>query len=177
MFPANCFRILQLINEIKPFNDKRYSIDIAKIKSLGWEQQYPFEDALNETIKWYKENKEWWKNNEARVKAAANLKTAINDFTGEDRAQAAKATEALKTMAPAAQILITALEEKKLSADAEERALNFLAQKAEKSAPFTSYLNHENPVVRRAAALGLCRIGYQNATEAIEKACTHNLGL
>ena len=48
--------------EDRPFNDKRYSIDIAKIKSLGWEQQYPFEDALNETIKWYKENKEWWKN-------------------------------------------------------------------------------------------------------------------
>lgn len=46
----------------RPFNDKRYNIDITKIKSLGWKQQYSFENALNETIKWYKDNKEWWKN-------------------------------------------------------------------------------------------------------------------
>ena len=44
------------------FNDKRYSVDITKIKSLGWKQQHSFEDALNSTIEWYKENKEWWKN-------------------------------------------------------------------------------------------------------------------
>jgi len=46
----------------RPFNDKRYSIDITKIKALGWEQQHSFEEGLNETIKWYKENKKWWKN-------------------------------------------------------------------------------------------------------------------
>ena len=46
----------------RPFNDKRYSIDTTKIKSLGWKQQHSFEDALNKTIKWYKDNKEWWKN-------------------------------------------------------------------------------------------------------------------
>jgi len=46
----------------RPFNDKRYSVDITKIKELGWKQQYSFEDALNDTIKWYTDNKEWWKN-------------------------------------------------------------------------------------------------------------------
>ena len=46
----------------RPFNDKRYSVDISKIKSLGWKQQHSFEQGLDETIKWYKENKEWWKN-------------------------------------------------------------------------------------------------------------------
>lgn len=46
----------------RPFNDKRYSIDIEKIKKLGWKQQYSFEQGLDETIEWYKKNKEWWKN-------------------------------------------------------------------------------------------------------------------
>ena len=45
----------------RPFNDKRYSIDIKKVKALGWKQQYSFEQGLNETIKWYKKNREWWK--------------------------------------------------------------------------------------------------------------------
>ncbi len=45
----------------RPFNDKRYSIDIAKIKGLGWKQKHEFEAALDKTIGWYKKNKEWWK--------------------------------------------------------------------------------------------------------------------
>lgn len=46
----------------RPFNDKRYSVDNTRMKDLGWKQRYLFEDGLNETIKWYKENKGWWKN-------------------------------------------------------------------------------------------------------------------
>lgn len=46
----------------RPFNDKRYSIDCSKLKSLGWKQQYTFEQALDKTIEWYKNNKDWWKN-------------------------------------------------------------------------------------------------------------------
>lgn len=45
----------------RPFNDKRYSIDTSKIRSLGWKQQHSFEDGLDKTINWYKKNKEWWK--------------------------------------------------------------------------------------------------------------------
>ena len=44
----------------RPFNDRRYSIDTKKLKALGWRQQYTFEHGLDETIKWYKENKGWW---------------------------------------------------------------------------------------------------------------------
>ncbi len=42
-------------------HDKRYSLDISKIKSLGWMPEYNFEQALDLTIKWYKENQNWWK--------------------------------------------------------------------------------------------------------------------
>ena len=45
----------------RPFNDKRYSIDIEKLSRLGWKQKHGFETALDETIGWYKKNEEWWK--------------------------------------------------------------------------------------------------------------------
>ncbi len=46
--------------EDRPFNDKRYSINIRKLKMLGWKQEYKFEQGLDKTIGWYKENKNWW---------------------------------------------------------------------------------------------------------------------
>ncbi len=42
-------------------HDFRYSLDCEKIKELGWKSRYRFEDALRETIRWYKENEWWWK--------------------------------------------------------------------------------------------------------------------
>jgi len=46
----------------RPGQDKRYSLDCSKIKKeLGWQPKYEFEPALKQTIKWYKENKWWWK--------------------------------------------------------------------------------------------------------------------
>jgi dTDP-glucose 4,6-dehydratase len=44
----------------RPGHDFRYSLDCEKIKELGWVLKYKFDDALKETIKWYKENKWWW---------------------------------------------------------------------------------------------------------------------
>lgn len=46
-------------------NDRRYAIDATKIiTKLGWKPQIGrdnFEDGLNETIKWYKDNQNWWR--------------------------------------------------------------------------------------------------------------------
>ncbi len=42
------------------FNDKRYSIDLSKIISLGWKQECSFDEGLTKTIEWYKDNKTWW---------------------------------------------------------------------------------------------------------------------
>ncbi len=41
-------------------HDRRYSLDITKIKYLGWKPEHVFEDALEYTIKWYEENEWWW---------------------------------------------------------------------------------------------------------------------
>lgn len=42
-------------------HDRKYSIDWSKIKKdLGWEPKYSFDEWLEKTIIWYKENKSWW---------------------------------------------------------------------------------------------------------------------
>jgi dTDP-glucose 4,6-dehydratase len=41
-------------------HDRRYSINCAKLKELGWAPEYSFKDALSKTIDWYKNNEAWW---------------------------------------------------------------------------------------------------------------------
>ncbi len=45
----------------RPGHDQRYSIDSTKIqKTTGWEPSYQFDQALQETVEWYKNNSQWW---------------------------------------------------------------------------------------------------------------------
>ncbi len=41
-------------------HDFRYSIDCSKVRALGWQPSHNFEDALQETVKWYADNRWWW---------------------------------------------------------------------------------------------------------------------
>jgi dTDP-glucose 4,6-dehydratase len=46
----------------RPGHDRRYAIDFSKIqKELGWKPKVPFEDGLERTVAWYKENESWWR--------------------------------------------------------------------------------------------------------------------
>ncbi|MCT4686662.1 dTDP-glucose 4,6-dehydratase [Vallitalea sp.] len=43
-------------------HDIRYAIDATKIREeLGWIPSYKFEEGIEETIKWYVNNQEWWR--------------------------------------------------------------------------------------------------------------------
>ncbi len=42
-------------------HDVRYSLDCKKVNDLGWRPKRSFEEALKETIEWYKSNENWWK--------------------------------------------------------------------------------------------------------------------
>ncbi len=45
----------------RPGHDMRYAIDPAKLeKELGWEPVYNFDTGIEQTIRWYLENREWW---------------------------------------------------------------------------------------------------------------------
>jgi dTDP-glucose 4,6-dehydratase len=47
----------------RPGHDRRYAIDPTKIMTeLGWKPKYTFETGIIETIQWYIDNQEWWKN-------------------------------------------------------------------------------------------------------------------
>lgn len=45
----------------RPGHDKRYALDIAKIKALGWQPRHDFKAAIELTVKWYEKNEQWWK--------------------------------------------------------------------------------------------------------------------
>jgi dTDP-glucose 4,6-dehydratase len=45
----------------RPGHDRRYGASWSRIKGLGWQPQYQFQQALRETIKWYQDNQEWWR--------------------------------------------------------------------------------------------------------------------
>jgi dTDP-glucose 4,6-dehydratase len=42
-------------------HDRRYAVDDAKLRALGWAPQHSFgEGGLPETIDWYRDNRRWW---------------------------------------------------------------------------------------------------------------------
>ena len=52
--------LIQFVEDRKG-HDLRYSIDCSKLIQLGWKPQFSFTDALENTIKWYQSNENWWK--------------------------------------------------------------------------------------------------------------------
>jgi dTDP-glucose 4,6-dehydratase len=42
-------------------HDRRYSIDMTKLESLGFRCETNFDEALEKTIRWYSENESWWR--------------------------------------------------------------------------------------------------------------------
>jgi dTDP-glucose 4,6-dehydratase len=47
--------------EDRPGHDRRYSVDSTKLRGLGWTPQHSFDaGGLEETVEWYRENREWW---------------------------------------------------------------------------------------------------------------------
>jgi len=48
--------------EDRPGHDRKYDVDWSKIKNeLGWEPQHSFDDWLEKTVEWYKNNESWWR--------------------------------------------------------------------------------------------------------------------
>lgn len=44
-------------------HDRRYAIDPTKLTTeLGWKAKYTFDTGIVETIQWYLDNQDWWKN-------------------------------------------------------------------------------------------------------------------
>jgi dTDP-glucose 4,6-dehydratase len=45
----------------RPGHDRRYSLSAAKLQEeLGWEAQVHFGEGLERTVRWYRDNEDWW---------------------------------------------------------------------------------------------------------------------
>jgi dTDP-glucose 4,6-dehydratase len=44
----------------RPGHDRRYSLSSEKLGALGWRAQVRFEDGLERTVEWYRDNAWWW---------------------------------------------------------------------------------------------------------------------
>jgi dTDP-glucose 4,6-dehydratase len=42
-------------------HDRRYSLDDAKLRAMGYEPQTTFDDGLAQTVQWYRDNESWWR--------------------------------------------------------------------------------------------------------------------
>jgi dTDP-glucose 4,6-dehydratase len=45
----------------RPGHDRRYSLNVDKIRNLGWESRHDFADAIEQTVRWYVDNEWWWR--------------------------------------------------------------------------------------------------------------------
>jgi dTDP-glucose 4,6-dehydratase len=52
-----------LIRPVKdrPGHDRRYSLDSKKVRQLGWSPRHSFPQALDATVRWYREHESWWR--------------------------------------------------------------------------------------------------------------------
>jgi dTDP-glucose 4,6-dehydratase len=64
MEPPRCGPRQRLIGFVgdRPGHDRRYAIDPGKIEAeLGWQARESFETGLEKTVKWFLDNRSWWR--------------------------------------------------------------------------------------------------------------------
>ena len=59
----NSYKKLMKFVEDRPGHDTRYSLNINKLKKIGWKPKINFDLGLRDTIKWYFKNEKWYKKN------------------------------------------------------------------------------------------------------------------
>jgi dTDP-glucose 4,6-dehydratase len=41
-------------------HDRRYSLDTAKLRGLGWKPRRTWEEGIRSTVDWYRQSRDWW---------------------------------------------------------------------------------------------------------------------
>jgi dTDP-glucose 4,6-dehydratase len=47
--------------EDRPGHDRRYCLNVDKLRALGWEPRHSHEEAIRATVRWYVANEWWWR--------------------------------------------------------------------------------------------------------------------
>jgi len=45
----------------RPGHDYRYALETRRVRPLGWQARYSFEEGLRRTVDWYRANEAWWR--------------------------------------------------------------------------------------------------------------------
>jgi dTDP-glucose 4,6-dehydratase len=72
-------------------HDRRYSLDTAKLRKLGWEPQKRFEEGISETVAWYLSHRTWWesiKSGEYRDYYEKQYAARLAPLAGDDSGRA-----------------------------------------------------------------------------------------
>ena len=59
--------LIQFVKD-RPGHDRRYAVDCGKLRGLGWQPRFSFQQALQETIEWYQTHSAWWQKLRKRKK-------------------------------------------------------------------------------------------------------------
>ncbi len=47
--------------EDRPGHDRRYALDVSKLRALGWEPCHSCAEAVEKTVRWYADSEWWWR--------------------------------------------------------------------------------------------------------------------
>ena len=62
---------LKTIIPDRPGHDRRYLLDSSKLRrELGWRDEIGFDEGLEETVRWYADNRDWWEPLKGRAPVA-----------------------------------------------------------------------------------------------------------
>ena len=54
------YSLIQPVTD-RPGHDRRYSLNCAKLRALGWHSRHTFQAAIEKTVRWYVDNEWWWR--------------------------------------------------------------------------------------------------------------------
>ncbi|MGZ8782482.1 MAG: dTDP-glucose 4,6-dehydratase [Gaiellaceae bacterium] len=72
-------------------HDRRYSLDTAKLRGLGWSPRKLFDEGIAETVVWYRDNRSWWepiKSGEYREYYERQYAARLASVAGDDSGRA-----------------------------------------------------------------------------------------
>ncbi len=71
-----------LIQPVKdrPGHDRRYALDVSKLRALGWSSRHTFAQAIEKTVRWYVDNEWWWR----KLKSGEYLEYYKRQYAGRE---------------------------------------------------------------------------------------------
>jgi dTDP-glucose 4,6-dehydratase len=73
------YSLIQPITD-RPGHDRRYALDTAKLRALGWRNAHDFPRAIEKTVRWYADNEWWWR----RLKTGEYLDYYRRQYAGRE---------------------------------------------------------------------------------------------